>query len=212
MYSLIITAAGNGNRFKANYNKVLHNINDKTIIELTIEKFIEFSEFCEIIVVINKNDINFFENIKKKYPITIVIGGNSRAESVYNGLLEAKKDIVFIHDGARCFISKKLIKKCINTIKKEKYEAYTLAISVVDTIKFGENGNLTKNLDRNKLYQIQTPQIFNKKELLSYIKKSKLDYTDEATLFIENNKKVKIIDGDINNIKVTYRKDINNYE
>lgn len=208
MYSLIITAAGNGNRFKTKYNKILHKIHGKMIIELTIEKFILFSEFSEILVVINQNDIDVFEKIAKKYPIKLVVGGNTRAQSVYNGIKEAKENIVFIHDGARCYISKKTIISCLDIIKKEKYDAYSLAIPVVDTIKFGENGDLTKNLKRDKLYQIQTPQIFNKKELLNYIKKSKLDYTDEATLFIENNKKVKIINGDINNIKVTYREDI----
>ena len=207
MYSLIITAAGTGNRFGASYNKVLHKINDKRIIELTIEKFIKFSEFSEIIVVINQEDLDVFNEIKKKYEIKIVFGGKTRAESVYNGVLIAQKDIVFIHDGARCFISDEMIKECFSIIT-DKNDAYTLAIPVVDTIKFGINGELTKNLNRDNLYQVQTPQIFKKKELLKYAENSNFNYTDEATLFIEQNKNVKIIKGDVENIKITYRKDI----
>ena len=134
-------------------------------------------------------------------------GGETRQESVFNGLNSLPKDAekVLIHDGARCLINPELINKCAAEL--EKNEAVILATKVTDTIKIVDNkGFIKETPNREYLWAAQTPQGF----LVDSLKKAHkmaIDknwiVTDDASLFEMLNWKVKIIEGNYSNIKVT---------
>ena len=113
----IILAAGNSTRYGKNINKNFEMINDKTVLSYSLRAFNINKNISDIILVIREadtdiiNDILYNEVIDK--PIKLVIGGNSRMESVYNALISTNSKYVIIHDGARPLIKQKYIDDCI---------------------------------------------------------------------------------------------------
>ena len=99
-FSLIITAGGTSSRY-GNTNKLLEKINDKTVIEETVTKFIDFDEIDEIIISANVSIIPILQEMFNNSKIKIIEGGNTRQKSVYNALQVVKNEYVLIHDGAR---------------------------------------------------------------------------------------------------------------
>ena len=172
----------------------------------------------DIIVVTSKDDIDFVrEDIVKKYGFykvkSIVVGGDERYDSVYNGLKESTGDICLIHDSARAMISVELINRCLE--ETVKYRAVVPAVTPKDTIRVRDGGFGGETIDRNTLCIIQTPQCFD----ISLIKSAferlyKTDYktlgiTDDAMVVEKfSDTKVRLIEGDYKNIKVTTPEDI----
>ena len=213
----IILAAGSGKRFNAKKKKQFVELFDKPLLYYSLKAFSE-SKVDEIIVVTSKDDIDFVrEDIIKKYGFykakSIVAGGDERYDSVYNGLKVCGGDICLIHDSARAMISAEFINRCIE--ETVKYRAVVPAVTPKDTIRVrdGEFGGET--IDRNKLCIIQTPQCFD----VALIKSAfeglyKTDYktlgiTDDAMVVEKfTDTKVRLIDGDYKNIKVTTPEDI----
>ena len=107
-FSLIITAGGTSSRY-GNTNKLLEKINDKTVIEETVSKFVDFDEIDEIIISANNSIIEILEELLTNPKIKIIEGGNTRQKSVYNALQVVKNEYVLIHDGARPLIRKDTI-------------------------------------------------------------------------------------------------------
>ena len=114
---------------------------------------------------------------------------------------------VLIHDAARPDFSIKLLDKLIKELKNSK--SVVPGIKPTDTVKF-KNKNLMINLDRDYIYLTQTPQAFDYKELYKLQSNKSSKVTDDANIFIRANKKVKIINGEDNNKKITKKIDINN--
>ena len=213
----IILAAGSGKRFSSDKKKQFVELYDKPLLYYSLKAFSE-SKVDEIIVVTSKDDIDFVkEDIVKKYGFTkvtsIVEGGAERYDSVYNGLKVCGGYICLIHDSARAMISVELINRCIE--ETFKYRAVVPAVTPKDTIRVrdGEFGGET--IDRNTLCIIQTPQCFD----IALIKSAfeglyKTDYktlgiTDDAMVVEKfTDTKVRLIEGDYKNIKVTTPEDI----
>src|SRR3990170_9054505 len=176
--SLIIVAAGSGKRMKSKIPKPFISINGKPIIIHTLEKFRNIPCIKEIILVLQKNDINWvikkYGNVLAKLNVTkIVAGGKRRQDSVYNGLISSNinSDLIIIHDVVRPFVTKEIILSAINTAKK--YGAAVPAIPAKDTIKLIGQNNIVKNtFNRQSLYQVQTPQVFKRAILLKAYRKS----------------------------------------
>lgn len=202
--SAIITAGGTSSRF-GNTNKLLEKIDGKEIIKYTVEAFL-VSNVDEVIISANASIMDtlseFFNGIK------IVQGGNSRQESVYNGLKAIACDYVLIHDGARPMISPEIINKTIATVIEKK--AVSVMTKTVDTIKeVDENGKIIRTIDRSKLYNTQTPQAFEYKLIkFAHDKLQGQNFTDDAGMIEFLGKDVYIVDGDYRNIKVTTKSDI----
>ena len=201
----IILASGQSKRFNSNKNKQFITYKNKALFEHSLDKAISSKLFKKIILVINKRN-----QIKKKYPkdILIIKGGKERSDSSLIALKYIKKfkpNNVFIHDAARPNFTLKLLKKLITSLKKNK--AVIPVINSKDSIKYKVNNQLF-NLNRNNSFLTQTPQAFKFKDLynLSIIQKNKV--TDEATIFIENNLKIKFINGENKNNKITFKDDI----
>ena len=139
-------------------------------------------------------------------------GGQTRQDSVYNGLqaISHDSDIVLIHDGARPFVTKEMIVRAVNEIKT--CGAVIVAMPVKDTIKtVGEDGFVMNTLDRELLWQVQTPQIFKKDLIIEAHERAKrlsLQATDDSRLVERLGEKVKVIRGSYENIKITTPEDI----
>ncbi|MBA5851788.1 2-C-methyl-D-erythritol 4-phosphate cytidylyltransferase [Clostridium sp. cel8] len=218
----IIVAAGKGRRMQANINKQFINIDGKPMLYYSINTFSKSDLIDGIIVVCSKNEIEYCrKNVIEKYNFTkvldIVEGGCKRQDSVLKGLIALKKyncNIVLIHDGARPFVTDKIIDDGIRFSRL--YNACACGISVKDTIKVkDEKGFSTNTLDRNRLVLVQTPQCFNFDLIWKCHKKifeDGIDVTDD-TMVVENyGNKVYFYDGSYNNIKITTQDDLKTAE
>jgi len=203
----IILAAGESKRFKSKTPKPYYLYRGKHLFQHSIDKAKESNKFKKIVLVINKKHKKFLKNIRLRN-VKIINGGKNRSESSLKALksiVNNKISKVFIHDAARPNFSLKLILNLIKSLKNNKCVVPVLKTS--NSVKFKEKNKL-KNVDRNKIYLTQTPQAFDYKALLKLQKKTTSRTTDDANLFIEANKKVKLINGEIGNSKITIRSDI----
>ena len=163
MNGVVIVAAGTGSRMNMGINKQFIKLEGKEIIAYTIEKFYNNSNIEDIVVVVKEDESEFFKKeILDKYNfknVKIAYGGKERQDSVYNGLklLDEKCDVVLIHDGARPFVSDKIIDKSIEEAKEHK--AIVVGVPVKDTIKVIDNDkNIVDTPNRSVLWAVQTPQ------------------------------------------------------
>jgi 2-C-methyl-D-erythritol 4-phosphate cytidylyltransferase/2-C-methyl-D-erythritol 2,4-cyclodiphosphate synthase len=203
----IILAAGESKRFKSNTPKPYYLYKGKHLFQHSIDKAKESNKFKKIVLVINKKHKKILKNIKLK-DIKIISGGKNRSESSLKALksvINNKISKVFIHDAARPNFSLKLISNLFKGLKNNK--CVVPALKTSSSVKLKEKKKL-KNIDRNKIYLTQTPQAFDYKTLLKLQKKTTSKITDDANLFIEANKKVQFINGEISNSKITLKSDV----
>ena len=204
----VILAAGKSKRFNKKIPKQFFNYRNKEIIDHSIEKSLNSKLFKKILIVSN----NLKHLKKKKYPksISIIRGGKERSDSSFKALKFLKRykpKNVFIHDAARPNFSIRLLKNIAKNLKNNK--AVVPIINSKDTIKY-KTQNRIFNLNRNNLLLTQTPQAFRFEELYKIAKDQKNKVTDEATLFINKDFKIKFIPGEKANNKITYIDDIKN--
>ena len=202
----VILAAGKSKRFYKKIPKQFYYYKNKEIIDHSIEKSLDSKLFKKIIIVTNY--INHFK--RKKYPksVSIIKGGKERADSSLKALKYIRKynpNNVFIHDAARPNFSIKLLKNISKNLKKNK--AVVPIINSKDSIKYKAQNQIF-NLKRNNLLLTQTPQAFRYKELYNLAIKQNSKITDEASLFINQNHRIKFIPGENQNNKITYVDDI----
>lgn len=217
MNGVVIVAAGTGSRMNMGINKQFIKLEGKEIIAYTIEKFYNNSNIEDIVVVVKEDESEFFKKeILDKYNfknIKIAYGGKERQDSVYNGLksLDEKCDVVLIHDGARPFVSDKIIDNCIEEAKEHK--AIVVGVPVKDTIKvIDSDKNIVDTPNRSVLWAVQTPQTFDYNILIDAYKdafKNGFYGTDDAMLVERIGHKVKMVEGSYNNIKITTQEDLN---
>ncbi|HHX00012.1 MAG TPA: 2-C-methyl-D-erythritol 4-phosphate cytidylyltransferase [Acholeplasmataceae bacterium] len=207
MFDVVLLMAGRGTRTGLDYNKVLYKINNKPIFRYSLDTFLEIEECNRIVLVINPEEEAEIKslisdvNLKK---IKIVSGGNMRQDSVYNGIIECNSEVALIHDAARPLITKGII---LNVYRKTLvYSAAVTAIKTIDTIKELRDGKLI-TLDREKLYNIQTPQGVNLDKFKNAhlkAKDEKFYSTDDVSLLEKYyNISPTIVEGSIYNFKVT---------
>jgi 2-C-methyl-D-erythritol 4-phosphate cytidylyltransferase len=217
MISVIIVAGGKGKRMGQDVNKQYIKLEDKEVLAITINAFHKVDSVDEIIVVTCEDEIEFCnENIIKRYNFNkvkkLVAGGLERQMSVYNGLLSCnhETEVVLIHDGARPFVTEKMIMDSIEGARN--FGACTVAIPVKDTIKIVDEANTIINtLKRNELFSIQTPQAFRFDLILKGHReaiKNKVFVTDDTALIEAMGKEVKIVMGSYFNIKLTTIEDL----
>ena len=203
----IILASGQSKRFNSNKPKQFNIYKNKALFKHSLEKAMKSKLFKKIVLVVNNK-----KNIQEKFPknILVIKGGKERSDSSFIALKyinKFKPNNVLIHDAARPNFTIKLLKNLIKELKN--YRAVIPATNSKDSIKYKIKNQLF-NLNRNNSYLTQTPQAFKFKDLYSLSIKQKNKVTDEATLFIENNLKIKIIKGENLNSKITYKEDLEN--
>jgi 2-C-methyl-D-erythritol 4-phosphate cytidylyltransferase/2-C-methyl-D-erythritol 2,4-cyclodiphosphate synthase len=203
----IILASGQSKRFNSNKPKQFITYKNKALFEHSLDKAIISKLFKKIVLVVNDK-----KQIKKKYSknVLIIKGGKERSDSSLIALKYIKKfkpNNVLIHDAARPNFTINLLKNLIKSLKT--YKASIPVISSKDSIKYKVKNQLF-NLERKNSYLTQTPQAFRFKDIYDLSIKQNNIIQDEATLFINNNLKIKFINGETLNNKITFKKDINN--
>ena len=202
----VILAAGKSKRFHKKLPKQFYNYKNKEIIDHSIEKSLNSKLFKKILIV--TNNLNHLKKKNYSKSIRIIKGGKERSDSSLLALKYLKKykpKNVFIHDAARPNFSIKLLKNLLKNLKNNK--AVVPIISSKDSIKY-KIKNQIFNLNKKKSLLTQTPQAFRFKELYNLAINEKNKISDEATLFINNNHKIKFIPGENRNNKITFLNDI----
>ncbi len=214
----IIVAGGSGKRMGTTIKKQFIKLKEKEVLAYTIEAFNNIDEISEIIVVTGKEDIEKVEaEIVQAYHLDkvskIVAGGKERQDSVYNGLMAVNHEIeyVMIHDGARPFVSKEVLKRAIE--KTIEHKATVVAVPVKDTIKvINANTQIVEATPaREKLWSVQTPQSFSKQLLIDAYQSAKekgLQVTDDSMIVEAYGKTVSVVRGEYTNIKITTPEDL----
>lgn len=217
MNTAIILAAGKGTRMKKNINKQYLMLKDEPMIVKTIDVLETTPLIDEIIIVINKEEKEYFKKfILNQYTFKkisqVVDGGSQRQESVYNALLvvEEKTNIVLIHDGARPFVTHEMIERCIHGALE--FDAASTGVPIKETIKIITKNQIVKDTpNRENIWVTQTPQAFKLDVIKSahqYAIEQKITGTDDAMLVEQMGKKVKMVKGDYQNLKITTPEDL----
>ncbi|MGB4985268.1 MAG: 2-C-methyl-D-erythritol 4-phosphate cytidylyltransferase [Erysipelotrichaceae bacterium] len=210
-YCALIVAAGKGKRMGLGYNKVFFQLNEEqTVLERTISIF-ETDERCkEIVVVVANSEYQRCLEKYKKGNVVFVSGGETRMNSVYNGLMAVKEDIVLIHDGARPFVSIGTIDRVLD--KMDDFQAVIPCVKIKDTVKVVREDIVNTTLVRSELRQIQTPQAFNTDLIIGCYKKAfeqNIDATDDAQVVeLCSNEPIYTVEGEYENIKITTLSDL----
>ena len=207
--TVIILAGGIGSRMKNPIPKQFLEINERMIIEYTIDKFLSNKYINDIIVVCNKQWIDKVKN--KNLNIKIIAGGNSRFESSYIGLKACNNNTknVLIHDAVRPFVEDDLINKAIE--KLENYDATIPVVSCSDSII---NRKSMKYINRDDIKMIQTPQGFKFKIILDAYKKhgknKKSNFSDDFSLLLYYMPNIDYFfyKGNNSNFKITHQDDL----
>lgn len=202
--SVIICAAGKGERAGFGKNKLLAPLYGEPALLHTLKKF-DIPEIDEVLITSSDYDYKEISALCAPFGFKVVKGGETRTESVKNALDKVSGEIVLIHDGARPFVSKKLILGCIESVKK--YGSGICAVKATDTAVYGGE-QIEERLDRSRLYLVQTPQGFFTEEIKkAYSLAGDKAYTDDSAIFGEFIKKPHIVEGESENIKLTYKQD-----
>ncbi len=205
----LIVAGGNGLRMGDSQPKQYLQINGVSILRRTIERFLSCPSIDAVKVVIAKEHEDLYRSaILGLDLLPFAIGGDTRQESVFNGLKDLAKlnpQHVLIHDAARPFVTNEIIYNVINML--EIYKAVDVGVTPKDTIKL--NNSEISTLDRSKLYCTQTPQGFHFETILSLHEHHQgFNATDDITLALESGIKVGVASGDYKNIKITTPEDL----
>ncbi|MCM1002551.1 bifunctional 2-C-methyl-D-erythritol 4-phosphate cytidylyltransferase/2-C-methyl-D-erythritol 2,4-cyclodiphosphate synthase [Wolbachia pipientis] len=215
----LIVAAGIGSRCSDAISKQYIKLVDKPVLFHTIKKLLTNQYIDYVRVVINKDHEGFYEPVSATWMtedadaklLSPIYGGKSRQNSVKLGLESLQKinpDFVVIHDACRPFVSNALIDNLAQSMIDGQHAGVVPAIEVEDTISLKNDNFIKSTISREKLRAIQTPQIFNFKELLSCHQSTK-EFTDDSSLMVEHKKHVAIIKGEKSNFKLTTKEDIN---
>ena len=210
----IILVAGNSTRFGQNRNKNFEIIEGKEVLLYSLEKFNKNDLVKNIMIVCKKDEEDVVRKIASKITlnkeIQYITGGTTRQESVYNAITKTDSNIVIIHDGARPMIKDRFITECIEEM--ENFKGVSIAVKSKDTIKITDDNGIVKETTlRKNTWVIQTPQCFDRELLLEMHEKFKGDetVTDDCMLMERSGSKVKLIEGEYSNIKVTTYDDVN---
>lgn len=210
-YTALVVAAGSGSRVGLGYNKLLYKFeNGKTILEETVSIFMKDERCTQIIVVASSDDMETFTRLCSCGKVVFVLGGETRQQSVYNGLKAVKEEYVLIHDGARPWLSTMCIDRILNTLKD--HPACLLCVPVKDTIKEVRDGFVVQTYKRADLKQAQTPQAFDTNLIIRCYEKAMkqgIVATDDAQIVeVCSDVQVREVEGSYENIKVTTMEDI----
>ena len=214
--AVIVVAAGKGKRFKNVLPKQYVKVKGREILAMALDNFEKTAAIDAVVLVVSSDYAQYARKMVKKYGYKkikgIVNGGAERFHSVYNAVTFLKDympENVLIHDGARPKAAPGLIKDILKALKKEK--AVIPVNRIFATVKQVKYGYIEKTMDRNILRTAHTPQGFKYRDLLKLYELNNLESkkpTDDAAVFEAAGFKVKIIEDEEENVKVTVKKDL----
>jgi len=215
--SAVIPAAGMGSRMERDMNKIFIIMENRPILAHTLEAFQECDEVDEIILVAKHEELEYLRtSFLQEYPFSkvrgIVAGGDTRQDSVYNGLMSVDPacDIVLIHDGARPFVEKRLILDSILGVIE--HGACVVGVPVKDTIKvIDQEQKIRYTPQRKTLWSVQTPQSFIYEFIVDAHLRAQdesIEATDDSSLVEQLGYPVHMVMGSYSNIKITTPEDL----
>ena len=213
----IVLAAGQGKRMGTAVQKQYLEIQGKPVLYYSLDAFQKSSIIDEIVLVVGEGQKEYCQKeFVDKYGFTkvskVVVGGTERYYSVWNGLQEVSEGYVFIHDGARPFVSGEMIARAYEEV--QKYGACVVGMPVKDTIKIAdEDGFSRETPNRKDVWMIQTPQVFEtglvKEAYEALLHEKEISATDDATAVEQMlGRRVKLVVGSYENIKITTPEDL----
>lgn len=217
-YEVVLLAAGQGKRMRASRNKVLLALEGKPVLAYSLAIFLADPVCRRIIIVIKAEERQLVEQVITTYfseqaaLIELVVGGLERQDSVYQGLLAVKNQAgyVFVHDGARPFLSQRLLKSVYKSL--ELNQAAIVGVPVKDTVKKVIADQVVETIPRENLWAIQTPQAFICQELRQAHEEAREERfigTDDASLMERyNDRPIELVLGSYDNIKLTTPEDM----
>jgi 2-C-methyl-D-erythritol 4-phosphate cytidylyltransferase len=217
MISAVIVAGGKGKRLGAGINKQYIKLLGREILAWTLGAFEKVALVEEVVLVVPEDELEYCrENIVNHYGFKkvkeIVTGGAERQNSVYNGLKACSPDteVVLIHDGARPFISVEVIAASIEGAME--HGACAVAVAVKDTLKVVDREKFVVSTpERSSIYSVQTPQTFKYELILKAHRQAlekNMSATDDTMLVEALGRRVKLIEGDYYNLKITTQEDL----
>jgi 2-C-methyl-D-erythritol 4-phosphate cytidylyltransferase len=209
-YALIV-AGGKGTRIKSVLPKQFIELNGKPILLHTVEAFLRYSDKIKIVLVLPEDDFEIWNDITKKftfsYPIILQKGGETRFQSVKNGLSKMEGEgLVAIHDGVRPLVSEDIIGASYRLAAV--HQSAVAAVRLKESIRMTDQDN-TKAVDRSKFRLIQTPQTFDLQLIKkAYEIKEDLSLTDDASVAEKAGHTISLFEGSYENIKITTQEDL----
>ncbi len=207
----LVLAAGRGSRMQLDSPKQYADLCGKPVLRWSVETFLEHQHIDRVFVVYHPADRLLYENATAGLALPNPIsGGSTRQESAKRGL-EAlaihNPDRVLIHDGARPFVKTSLINDLLDSLFNTN--AVVPGLPIVDTLKRVIDSEVEETITRDNLWRIQTPQIFNYSEVLE-AHRTFIDqhFSDDSAMLETAGLKVKIVEGDVENIKITQANDL----
>ncbi|NRF40769.1 2-C-methyl-D-erythritol 4-phosphate cytidylyltransferase [Pedobacter foliorum] len=211
-YYAILVAGGSGSRMQNSIAKQFLLLDGKPVLMHTLEAFYQCALNPEILLVLNIHQHTYWEELCSTYNFTIphqvIKGGEQRFHSVKNGLKAIKgKGIVAVHDAVRPLVSAELISKSFQVA--EELGNCVAGITPTDSIRRFLGSNKSESLNRNEVALIQTPQTFNLDVLRkAYEKPFRNEFTDDASVAEYSGFEINLIEGERQNIKITYPEDL----
>ncbi|MBN4072626.1 2-C-methyl-D-erythritol 4-phosphate cytidylyltransferase [Crocinitomix catalasitica] len=203
--SVIISAGGRGHRLEGDLPKQFIQINGQPILSLCIRKFFEYDSSIQIIVTLPEDEIDRWSTIQRECSFEIdhevVAGGENRFQSVKNALAWVKGDLLAIHDGVRPFVANSVIQACF--LATEKIGSAIPVMPLSESIRIVGEGT-SKSMDRTDFRNVQTPQVFRTEEIKEAYEQAYSDeFTDDASVFEAAGGSIQLVDGNVENLKIT---------
>ncbi len=210
----VIAAGGSGTRMGGDTPKQFLIVGGKPMLAYTIAAVSDADAVDDIILAVPQTYLVFCSDLIKAFGFDkvskVVCGGENRQHTVYNALKEVEgADYIAVCDGARPLVRSADISRCIKDAVR--YDAAALGVRVSDTLKRGQDGFIAETIERDGLWQIQTPQVFLKGLLLSAHQRAMQDgvlATDDCALVERLGHKIKITEGSAGNMKITTPADL----
>jgi len=211
MRSVVIVAGGTGTRMQSETPKQFLDLLGKPVIIWTIEKFLSFDQDIKTILVLPESHLIVWHGLREKYRVAESVitttGGATRFHSVMKGLANVQPDeIVGIHDAVRPLVPLETLQKCYS--EAEKSGSAVPVIEAEDSLRtvIGTGSSI---LDRSTVKRVQTPQVFQAHKLLTaYENCLERDYTDDASVYESYYGQITLVEGNIENIKITFPSDM----
>ena len=211
-FAAVLPAGGLGKRMGGNIPKQLMVLGGKPVYRYCLETFLSMDEIAEVVMAVPADWKDHFEKDFTHEKLKIVVGGAERWQSVENGVkaLTSNAEFVLVHDVARPFISKEIIRNVCETLVTKG--SCLVAKPAVDTIKIAKDGCVQQTIDRNTVWMAQTPQAASVallKKLYGRIAAEPLNFmpTDEASILEYFGESVYIVKGNNLNDKLTTPED-----
>jgi len=207
----LIVAGGSGSRMKYNIPKQFILINDRPVLMHTFDSFINYDSQIEYILVLPPDQLTLWKSLcdiyQFKHEYKIALGGATRFHSVKNGLdLISGEGIVFIHDGVRPMVSKQTLQNCYETAVAKGNALPVIPVS--ESVRVVE-GNENRAVDRAKYFLVQTPQTFQTRLIQKAFRQAtSSSFTDDASVLESMGETIHLVEGNRENIKITYPEDL----